>query len=177
MVNSFSQKQLSFDDEDTVVLRTGLLGSLLSIPSDYTIESFIVITNRGLKATQRLYGETLLKKYSSKQTSKRTSLDVYFPFFFASPKGSIPIINIALLVSSRSGKPFGLEETDVTAQYLGYNTDHGAYYYYNPLPGKTYGETLAAVLNYTSSINIPYKWVLLDSWWYYKGYNVSKRAP
>lgn len=94
--------------------------------------------------------------------------------FPSPPKSVMTIINTILLAPNRSGKPFGLEESDATAQYLGYNTDHGAYYYYNPLPGKTYGETLLAVHNYTSSINIPYKWILLDSWWYYKGYNVSE---
>lgn len=62
MVNSFSQKQLSFDDDNSVVLRAGLIGSLLTIPSNYAIESLIVITDRGLKATQCLYGEILLRK-------------------------------------------------------------------------------------------------------------------
>lgn len=60
---------------------------------------------------------------------------------------------------------------DVTLQYLGYTTDNGAYYYYNTEPGQDYGETLVGVKQYADKVGLPYKYVLLDSWWYYKGEN------
>jgi len=59
---------------------------------------------------------------------------------------------------------------DVTLRYLGYSTDNGAYYYYNLEPGtKNYDGTLKAVKAYADDISIPYRYVLLDSWWYYEG--------
>lgn len=65
----------------------------------------------------------------------------------------------------------GSRSKDITLQYLGYNTDNGAYYYYNTVPNMNYEETLIEVKKYSDSIGIPYTYVLLDSWWYYKGEN------
>lgn len=60
-----------------------------------------------------------------------------------------------------------------TTQYLGYNTDNGAYYYYNTEPGMNYEQTLEAVVDYAKSANIPYHGMLLDSWWYPKDENLA----
>eukprot|EP00039_Didymoeca_costata_P006166 m.87998 g.87998 ORF g.87998 m.87998 type:complete len:840 (+) comp13136_c0_seq1:26-2545(+) len=67
------------------------------------------------------------------------------------------------------GKSRNAYKRDFAMQNLGYSTDNGAYYYYNTEPGKTYEQTLYDVKAYADSMNIPYKYVLLDSWWYYKG--------
>ena len=37
------------------------------------------------------------------------------------------------------------EVEDLATNYLGYWTDNGAYYYYNPMAGSTYEETLVKV--------------------------------
>ncbi|EDQ85462.1 uncharacterized protein MONBRDRAFT_34228 [Monosiga brevicollis MX1] len=60
-------------------------------------------------------------------------------------------------------------DNDYTLQYLGYNTDHGAYYYYKPDAGGDYNSTLVRLWESANKQAIPYKWILLDSWWYYKG--------
>jgi len=62
-------------------------------------------------------------------------------------------------------------DRDYTLQYLGYSTDNGAYYYYYTEPHKNYQETMIDVKAYHDSVGLPTKWVLLDSWWYYKGAN------
>lgn len=67
------------------------------------------------------------------------------------------------------GKPHGLSTVDFTSTHLIYNTDHGAYYYYTTGPYPNYSVALAAVYNYSLEAGIPYRGVLLDSWWYYKG--------
>jgi hypothetical protein len=56
---------------------------------------------------------------------------------------------------------------DYAARYLGYSTDNGAYYYYNPRGD--YATTLRAVHAYARRERIPYRYALLDSWWYEKG--------
>lgn len=53
-------------------------------------------------------------------------------------------------------------------------TDNGAYYYYNTArypngTRKNYEETLLDVHAYAKGAGIPYKYALLDSWWYQKG--------
>ena len=53
----------------------------------------------------------------------------------------------------------------------GYSTDNGAYYYYETEPNKNYQETMIDVKAYHDRIGLPTKWVLLDSWWYFKGDN------
>jgi len=56
-------------------------------------------------------------------------------------------------------------QNDITIKYLGYYTDGGAYYYYNTEPGLDYEDTLLAVHR---KINLPFHYIQLDSWWYYK---------
>ncbi len=51
-----------------------------------------------------------------------------------------------------------------------YWTDNGACYYYYPGKGySNYEDLLVAVKNTSDKANIPYRYVQLDSWWYYKG--------
>ena len=60
---------------------------------------------------------------------------------------------------------------DFTLNYLGYSTDNGAYYYYNTEPNKTYEQTIIDIKKYVDEENIPVRWILIDSWFYYYGYN------
>ncbi|CAF3719866.1 unnamed protein product [Adineta steineri] len=55
---------------------------------------------------------------------------------------------------------------DLTINYLGYYTDNGAYYYYNTEQGMNYEETM---INVHNQIPLPFHYIQLDSWWYYKG--------
>ena len=55
---------------------------------------------------------------------------------------------------------------DLSLRYLGYGTQNGAYYYYHTDGGRSYEETLLGVAAYARESGIPYRYVLLDSWWY-----------
>eukprot|EP00966_Prymnesium_polylepis_P163334 3775132-Prymnesium_polylepis.1 len=46
---------------------------------------------------------------------------------------------------------------DPTLRSLGYCTQNGAYYYYNPMKGRTYEETILAVAKYAQEHGVPYK--------------------
>mmetsp|Transcript_14835 Transcript_14835/g.43962 ORF Transcript_14835/g.43962 Transcript_14835/m.43962 type:complete len:865 (-) Transcript_14835:64-2658(-) len=70
---------------------------------------------------------------------------------------------------AKSGKVRDAYRRDFATQYLGYSTDNGAYYYYQTEPGKDYEDTLYDVADYAKEQKIPYRYVLLDSWWYFKG--------
>lgn len=70
---------------------------------------------------------------------------------------------------ARSNKKRYAYRDDQAMRQLGYSTDNGAYYYYQTEPNKTYEQTLLDVKAYADSENLPYQYVLLDSWWYYKG--------
>jgi len=70
----------------------------------------------------------------------------------------------------RYGKErYAFRGKDLTTRYLGYSTDNGAYYYYKTENNETYETTLLGVSTYSVQQAIPYKWILLDSWWYPKG--------
>jgi len=60
-------------------------------------------------------------------------------------------------------------EKDYALQYLGYSTDNGAFYYYTTEVGKNYEETMLDIASYATKENIPYRYWLADSWWYFKG--------
>lgn len=51
---------------------------------------------------------------------------------------------------------------------LGYWTDNGASYYYATAPGLNEQDTLLAVRDEAARLGIPYGYVQLDSWWYFK---------
>ncbi|CAG0889291.1 unnamed protein product [Cyprideis torosa] len=66
------------------------------------------------------------------------------------------------------GKERTNAESDFTANYLGYYTDNGAYYYYNTEEGMNYEETVKAVVQHCKENQIPIRYFQLDSWWYFK---------
>ncbi|CAH1277104.1 Hypp9481 [Branchiostoma lanceolatum] len=67
------------------------------------------------------------------------------------------------------GKTRARTESDFSSNYIGYWTDNGAYYYYHTESGKNYEDTMVDVMAYTKEAGIPYRYLQLDSWWYYKG--------
>ena len=55
---------------------------------------------------------------------------------------------------------------DITINNLGYYTDNGAYYYYHTEDKKNYEQTM---LDSIRNISLPFRYLQIDSWWYYKG--------
>jgi len=66
----------------------------------------------------------------------------------------------------RSSKLRYTSREDPTISLLGYWTDNGAYYYYNPIPKTNYQETMRAVGAYHADVGLPVGYYQLDSWWY-----------
>lgn len=64
---------------------------------------------------------------------------------------------------------------DRVTSYIGYWTDNGAYYYYNPIKGKTLSETLIEVNKHVEEIHLPIQYYNIDSWWYLKSVSAIKR--
>lgn len=57
---------------------------------------------------------------------------------------------------------------DRTVDELSYYTDNGARYYYCTEENKTYEQTIIDIVDHARAVDIPYRAVQLDSWWYYK---------
>ncbi len=55
---------------------------------------------------------------------------------------------------------------DLSLNNLGYLTGNGAYYYYHTEDGQNYEQT---VLDIIHKIPLPFHFLQIDSWWYYKG--------
>ena len=57
-------------------------------------------------------------------------------------------------------------------RYLGYYTDNGAFYYYFTAPSTNYDGAMRAVHDVeVVERGIPFKYLQLDSFWYFKGAN------
>ena len=118
----------------------GLDAPVTNVPAGYSLES-IVYLGVGVNKAMVDWGAVLLRKYGTKR----------------------PV--------------------DYTTQHLGFSTDNGAYYYYGwqdkqskkqstPSPSagyKDYQDAMEGVYEYSKAEGIPYKHILLDSWWYTKG--------
>ena len=59
--------------------------------------------------------------------------------------------------------------SDYTINYLGYWTDNGACYHYCTGKYDNYEDALVDMKKYSDQQGIPYRYLQLDSWWYYKG--------
>jgi hypothetical protein len=72
------------------------------------------------------------------------------------------------------GKKRPANDSDPLLKYLGYWTDNGGAYWYNYDQSKGYQGTLLALMDSYRQKQIPFRYLQLDSWWYYKsltGYN------
>ena len=58
---------------------------------------------------------------------------------------------------------------DKSINYLGYYTDNGACYYYSTGEYSSYEDAILAVKKSADYHDIPYNYLQLDSWWYYRG--------
>ncbi|XP_064616875.1 uncharacterized protein LOC135480876 [Liolophura sinensis] len=73
------------------------------------------------------------------------------------------------ILRTKYGKSSSYKRSDFTINYLGYWTDNGAFYYYNTESKKNYEQTMLDVKQYTDSLNVPFRYIQYDSWWYPKG--------
>jgi len=60
-------------------------------------------------------------------------------------------------------------KSDFSINYLGYWTDNGACYYYNTANYSNYEDALVAVKKRADEQGIPFRYLQIDSWWYFKG--------
>lgn len=64
---------------------------------------------------------------------------------------------------------------DIATSHIGYWTNNGGYYYYNPIKGKKLSETLIEVGKHVKEIGLPIQYYNIDSWWYLKSVSALKR--
>ncbi len=75
-----------------------------------------------------------------------------------------------VLFRARHGTSIRDPYSSPITSYLGYNTDNGAYYYYNTEKGMNYEDTMIALRKHHKDIGLPMGYYQLDSWWYPKSF-------
>jgi hypothetical protein len=147
VLSSYSQFMAASNGHRSGGMAFGVQGSVTAIPPEYEMSFVLVASSKGgVNNAFEQWGDKLLATY---------------------------------------GKSRDVTYNDYSLNYLGYSTDNGAYYYYqteghtpgqrvqqpnaDAPPGKNYEDTLIDVKTYADKEGIPYKYVLLDSWWYYQG--------
>lgn len=99
-------------------------------------------------------------------------------FLLVSGRGIQPTLSRwGEIMRAEHGRARADRYADRGLSHLGYWTDNGAYYYYHKEPGLTEEQTLLAVLEEAREKNIPYGYLQLDSWWYFKQPGGSAAAP
>lgn len=73
------------------------------------------------------------------------------------------------LLRTRYKKDDKYRRDDFSINYLGYYTDNGACYYYYTGDYSNYEEAMIAVKKDADDNNIPFRYLQIDSWWYFKG--------
>jgi hypothetical protein len=73
------------------------------------------------------------------------------------------------LLRMRYKKDDKYRRDDFSINYLGYYTDNGACYYYYTGDYKNYEEAMLAVKEDAVKNSLPYRYLQIDSWWYFKG--------
>ena len=158
VLSSYSQFMAASNGKREGAIAYGAQASITEFPAGYSLSFVLAVSrNGGVNMAFEEWGTKLLRKYGkSRENSWR----------------------------------------DYSLNYLGYSTDNGAFYYYQTEghtggkriseqedtctpqntkackwagPGKDYQETLIDVSEYAKQQKIPYKYILLDSWWYYQG--------
>eukprot|EP00039_Didymoeca_costata_P026389 m.15829 g.15829 ORF g.15829 m.15829 type:complete len:770 (+) comp5505_c0_seq1:20-2329(+) len=142
VISPYSEFMAASAAHSATGLSFGVQGSFTEIPAGYSMAFIMSLTQPGnVNEAFEEWGDKLLNKFGKKRDNTYN---------------------------------------DYALKYLGYSTDNGAFYYYQtedgvpgkrvpPTTGKTYEQTLIDVKKYADSEGIPYKYVLLDSWWYYQG--------
>eukprot|EP01079_Euglenida_sp_SAG-EU17-18_P001622 gene1621-2852_t len=135
------------------ILTYGLMGTVTSVPPGHTV-GFIMAVGRGPNHAVRSWGARLSAQYGK-----------------APLEGSdFTTANLGYVCSLQLCACWPCPLYNTYIAHKKQDTDNGAYYYYNPEPGKTYDQTLLDVQAYARSEGIPYRHVQLDSWWYIKGH-------
>lgn len=116
---------------------TGVIGSATSVPPGYKLETILYASTSIQTSVNAAY-----------EGWGRALLDYY-------------------------GKPRTPFDASIVTSHLGYSTT--AYYFYSTegasgsgkdlKPGKNFEDTITDVYGYSRAEAIPYRWVLLDSWW------------
>ena len=119
----------------TAELRTGIAGTIKSIPVGHTFVSFLHVGTDGINAAYKSWGDALLSQHGKKRTP---------------PDASIVLSHLGY---------------SSTAGYF-YSPEGGEGYWPNVIPGKNYEETMLDVYAFAQKEKIPYRSILLDSWWY-----------
>ncbi|UJR38301.1 hypothetical protein I4U23_030971 [Adineta vaga] len=123
MATSLSQRSPVSDS----ILEYGVIGSMSTIPANYTQSLTVFYSPRGINVGMREWGETMQRAFNRTNQNRLN---------------------------------------DLTINYLGYYTDNGGYYYYNTEQGMNYEATM---INVAHQIPLPFHYIQLDSWWYFKG--------
>lgn len=123
MATSFTQRYKASNS----TLEYGVIGSMASIPANYSHSMIVFYSQNGVNEGMRQWGQTMQQAFNRTNENRLN---------------------------------------DLTINSLGYYTDNGGYYYYNTEQGVNYETTMIDV---AQKIQIPYRYLQLDSWWYYKG--------
>ena len=160
-------------DED---IPGGYDGGVPLVVFDSALENTVVISpaNTFMSASQATWSPESSKSPAvgfgiSGSVNDVPNLYVYKTVLVAGQNITGTMLKWGHLLRMLYGKEDTYRKSDFSINYLGYWTDNGACYYYNTGNYSNYEEALTAVKKTADEDGIPFRYLQIDSWWYYKG--------
>jgi hypothetical protein len=139
MAASMGKELIQVNNTNTLALETGIMGGVTSVPAGFSYKSIMK-----LGTDRSLPGTTgAVKEWGDLMMGYYGKKSVY--------------------------DDKATRDKDISLNKLGFSTDNGAFYYGHTEPRKNYQETIMDIKAYADQEQIPYQYILLDSWWYWEG--------
>ena len=144
-------------------LRAGLMGGIDSVPAGYSYSTVVYYGGAGVTRGMKAWGSALLQRYGTREDRAAGDFAARHLGYWTGR-----FLSAMHIMQLRAIRVFVLRMNLLcTVSYT--PTDNGGYYYYNTEPGMTYEQTLIAVKQYSVQAGLPFRYLQLDSWWYYRG--------
>ena len=140
------------------------------VPAGYKYNTLLVASDN-VTSAMKLYGEILMKYYKKDHGYRKSDFSINY-LGWECKRWSDFLANVKFKFPIKSVKKFQISKFHVMRSvilYCRYWTDNGACYYYYSGNYDNYEDALEDVKKDADQKEIPYRYVQLDSWWYFKG--------
>jgi hypothetical protein len=182
--NMMADKYTTFGkyDDQAQGIQGGIKGGLMTVFDNQARNSVVVSASSNFMAASfyRASNDTLRLGVMGGVTSIPVGYSMSFVICASRSGPNNAFSRWGQFLLRKHGKDSAMRDSDFVLNYLGYSTDNGAYYYYHVENAtgrwkepEDFEKTQMDLKAYADEEAIPYRYILLDSWWYPKDENLA----